>query len=159
MPVHAVVPRLGHHVGDVDRLVLDFLADLAFGHRVAAELAGEDDQRAIEQAALVEVANQLRDRRVDQLLHGRRALVAVLVRVPVDERDVLGRDLDVAGAGLDQPAREQAALAEPAGVVGVEASASARATGRTPSPTATSAGDRRRRATRTSDSRWKSLPY
>ena len=49
------------------------------------------------------------------------ALVAVLVRVPVDERDVLGRDLDVARAGLDQPPRQQAAQAEAAGVVGVEA--------------------------------------
>ena len=46
--------------------------------------------------------------------------MAVLVRVPVDERDVLGRDFDVAGARLDETAREQAALAEPAGVVLVE---------------------------------------
>ena len=49
------------------------------------------------------------------------AIVAVLVAVPVDERDVLGGHLDVARARLDQPPREQAALPEAAGVVGVEA--------------------------------------
>jgi CRP-like cAMP-binding protein len=35
----------------------------------------------------------------------RHPLVAPLVGIPVDERDVLGRDLDVAGAVLDEPAR------------------------------------------------------
>ena len=120
MAVHAVVPRLLHDVGDVDGLVSDFLADLAFGHRVAAELAGQDDQCPVEQAALVEVSNQLGDRPVDDLLHVRGALVAILVRVPVDEGNVLGGHLDVAGARLDETARQQASLAEPAGVVLVE---------------------------------------
>ena len=46
--------------------------------------------------------------------------VAVLVRVPVDERDVFGRDFDEAGAGLDEPPREQAAAAESARVVAIE---------------------------------------
>ena len=56
-------------VRDVDRLVLHFLADLALDDHVAAELAGEHDQRAIEQAALFQIEDQLRDRRVDHLLH------------------------------------------------------------------------------------------
>ena len=50
-----------------------------------------------------------------------RALVAVLVRIPVAERDVLGGDFDVARARLDQAPRQQAALPEAAGVVNVEA--------------------------------------
>src|SRR5205085_1303215 len=47
------------------------------------------------------------------------ARVAVVVRVPVLERDVLGRHLDEAGAGFSQPARQEAAEAEAAGVVPV----------------------------------------
>ena len=84
--------------------------------------------------------------------------VAVLVRVPVEERDVLGRHLDEARAGFDQPPRQQAAEAEAADhlllVLGAEAILrgaellpgvvpgtyfwilSARATGRTPWPPA-----------------------
>ena len=120
MAVHPVVPRLRHDVGDVDRLVLDLFPDLALGHGVAAELTGQDHQRAIEQPALVEVAHQLRDGRVDDLLHVGGALVAVFVRVPVDERDVFRGDLDVACTGLHQPPRQQAALAESSAVVGVE---------------------------------------
>ena len=45
VPMHAVVTRLTDDVGDVDRLILDFLADFPFGQRVAAELAGETHQR------------------------------------------------------------------------------------------------------------------
>ena len=66
-------------VGNVDGLVLHFLADLALGHRVTPELAREHHQRAIEQAALLQIADQLRDRRVDQLLHRVGARVPVLV--------------------------------------------------------------------------------
>ena len=44
----------------------------------------------------------------------RQPRVAVLVRVPVQERDVLGRHLDVARARFDQPPRQQAAEAEAA---------------------------------------------
>ena len=38
--------------------------------------------------------------------------MAVLVRVPVQERNVLGGDLDIAGAGLGQAPRQQAAQTE-----------------------------------------------
>ena len=122
MPVHAVVLGLAHHVR-LFGLVLHFLADLAFGNRVAPELARQHHQRAVQQPALLQIENQLRDRRVDLLLHDLRALMAVLVRVPVAERDVLRRDFDIARARLHQPAREQAALPEAAGVVNVEAPA------------------------------------
>ena len=58
---------------------------------------------------------------VDLLLHARVGGVAVLVRVPVEERHVLGRHFDEARAGLDEPPGQQAAQAEAAGVVRVEA--------------------------------------
>ena len=45
--------------------------------------------------------------------------MTIVVRVPVEERDVFGRDLDVARAGLDQPPGQEAALPEAARVVGV----------------------------------------
>ena len=51
------------------------------------------------------------------LLHVACGRVAVLVRVPVQEGDVLGRHLDEARPGLGQPAGQQAAEAEAAGVV------------------------------------------
>ena len=60
---------------------------------------------------------ELGDRPVDLLLHPLDRGVAVLVRVPVQERHVLGRHLDEARAGLGQPPGEQAAQAEAAGVV------------------------------------------
>ena len=118
--VHAVVFGQRHDVGRVG-LILDFLADLAFGDDVAAELAGEDDERAVEQAALFEIENELGDRGVDLALHVGGALVAVFVGVPVAEGDVFGGDFDEAGAGFDEAAGEEAALSEAAVVVGVEA--------------------------------------
>ena len=51
--VQAVVVRLLEHVGLGPRLVLGRAAGDAFDHHVAAEFAGEDDERAVEQAALL----------------------------------------------------------------------------------------------------------
>ena len=68
----------------------------------------------------LQIEDQLRHRRVDHLLHRLGARVPVLVAVPVHERDVLRRHLDVARAGFDQAPREQAALSEAAGVVRLE---------------------------------------
>ena len=45
--------------------------------------------------------------------------MTIVVRVPVEERDVFGRDLNVARARLDQTPGQQAALPEAARVVGV----------------------------------------
>ena len=93
------------------------LARPAFHHQVAAELAGEHDERAVQQAALLQVEHKLRDRRVDRLFQGDQAGVAVLVRVPILEGNILRRDFDEPRARLGQPPREQAAQPEPAGVV------------------------------------------
>ncbi len=120
MPVHAVVPGLLHDVRNVDGLIADLFADLAFRDRVPAELAGQDHQRAIEQPAFVEVAYQLRDRRVDELLHVGRSLMPVLVSIPVHEWDVLGGDLHVPRTAFDEPPRKKTALAKAARVVGIE---------------------------------------
>ena len=54
MPVHAVELQVLDLVRDLD-LVLDLLVRLAFDQRVAAELAGQHDQRAVEQAARLQV--------------------------------------------------------------------------------------------------------
>ena len=54
------------------------------------------------------------------LLHPLDRGVAVLVRVPVHERNVFGRDFDEPRARFDQPPREQAAAAEAARVVLLE---------------------------------------
>jgi hypothetical protein len=54
---------------------------------------------------------------VDFLVHGGHGGVAVLVRVPLEERHILGRDLDKACARLDQTPCEQAAAAKAAGVI------------------------------------------
>jgi len=106
MPVHAVMLWVFHLVRHFD-LVLDQLVGLAFDHRVAAELAGENNERAIQQAARFEVKHELRDRRVNLLLHSDQARVAIFVRVPIEERNVFSGDLDKAGADFRQPARQQ----------------------------------------------------
>jgi len=91
----------------------------AFQHRITRKLACEDDQRAIEQAALVEIAHELCDGPVDLLLHRDHTIVPVLVRIPILEGNVFARHLNKASPSLRESAREQAALAEPAGVVRV----------------------------------------
>ena len=54
----------------------------------------------------------MRDRRIDGLLHVHQLLMPVLVRVPVQEWNVFGRDLDIPGPRLGQPARQQASQPE-----------------------------------------------
>src|SRR5690606_23085847 len=85
---------------------------LALLHHVAAELARENDEGAIEQAALLEIEHELGHGAVDRLLHVDDLLVAVLVGVPVQERNVLGGHLNEARAGLDEPPRQEAAQPE-----------------------------------------------
>ena len=116
--VHAVMFQLVDRVRHV-HLVTHLVAWFALDEHVAAELAGEHDERAIEQAAFLEVEHELRDRGVDLALHVGEACVAVLVGVPVEERHVLGCHLDEPRAGLDEPPRQQAAAPELAGVVNV----------------------------------------
>src|SRR6266542_4471385 len=58
MPVHPVILLVVNHVGHRN-LVFDLLVRLSFDQRVAAELAGQDDQRPVQQTALLKVENEL----------------------------------------------------------------------------------------------------
>src|SRR5262249_12677096 len=93
--------------GDVERLRVVVAPRGQVNAGRAAELAHPDDERLLEQAASLEVAEKGRGPlidRGDQLLQGRK-LVAVRVppaRLPLAERD----------PGLDQPAGHEAALTE-----------------------------------------------
>ena len=116
VPVHAVVLELGHHVGNLN-LVFNRVVGLAFQHHVAAEFAGHDDQRAIQQSAFLEIEHQLRDRSVDLGLELGESRMAVVVGVPIEEWNVLGGHLDESRARLGQSPSEQATLAEASGVV------------------------------------------
>ena len=75
----------------------------ALRHRRAAELAGPDDQRVVEHAALLEVGDQRHAGAVDLLGLERDAVLDAAVVVPV-----LVVELDEAHAALGQPAGEQA---------------------------------------------------
>ena len=119
MPVHAVVNQLVDGVRHLD-LVPHLVARLALDEHVPAELAGEHDQRAVKQPALLEVEHELRDRGVDLTLQVGKSLVAVLVRIPVQEWHVLSGQLDEARTGLDEPPRKQTATPELTCVVRVE---------------------------------------
>ena len=79
----------------------------ALHHRRAAELAAPDDERVVEQAALLEV--------LDQRRRGLVGVLAVLLEV-VDQVAVLVprlvEELHEPHAALDQPAGEQAVVGE-----------------------------------------------
>ena len=84
----------------------------------AAELGGDDDEGGVEQVAGFEVVEQSRESLVefaDELVLLELALVVGVPPGAVQEVKVVG-DLDEANAGLDEPASEQAALAEGAAV-------------------------------------------
>ena len=93
----------------------------ALRRRRAAELAGPDDQRLVEQAAGLEILQQRGDRLVDLARLAQRAGVRVVVVVPVLAVAAAGDDLHETHAALDQPAGDQAARAEVARDVVVEA--------------------------------------
>ena len=115
--MQAVVVRARHDAGFIEGLILGLGARATFDHGVAAELAGDDDQRAVEQATLLKVTDEARDRTVDLGVHLRDGLMALAMRVPLEERHVLRGDLDEAGAVLDQASGEQAATAKAASVI------------------------------------------
>ena len=105
MSVHAVVFFVVDHVRHF-HLIFDFLVRFAFDQRVAAELTGQNDQRPVQQTALLQIEDELGHRRIDRLFHVRHFLVAVLVCVPVEKRDVFGGHLEVARADLGQQTTE-----------------------------------------------------
>ena len=88
------------------------VAAVALGAGRAAELGAPDDERVVEQAALLEVLEQAGDRQVDL----RRELAVVGldagVRVPGAAAAAAVEDLHEAHAALDQPPGRQAQLAE-----------------------------------------------
>ena len=133
VPVHAVVARLGHPVGDLDLLPYAQVR-LAFDEGVPAELAGHDHDRPVQKPPFLQVQDQLGDGAVDGPLEVDHAVVAVLVRVEVAKRDVPGGDLHEPDARLDEPAGQEAALAEAAGAVTSVDSPRAPGTGRRPRP-------------------------
>ena len=88
---------------DGHRLVVVVAAVAPLRHRRAAELAGPDDQRVVEHAALLQVGDQRHAGPVDLLGLERDAFLHAAVMVPV-----LVVKLDEAHAALGQPAGEQA---------------------------------------------------
>src|SRR4029078_3310386 len=78
---------------------------------------GEYHQRAIQQAPLFEIKNELRNRLVDGLLHSFAVRMAILVSITAQERNVLGRDFDEARTRLREPPGQKAAETKSAGVV------------------------------------------
>ena len=118
--MHSVVLWQRHDVGLCVRFQ-HVLPRLALHDNIAAELAGENDERSVQHAALLQVEDQLGHRPVDGLLHSHGAYMAIFVSVPEPERNVFGRDFNEARACFGQTASQQTAKAELAGVIDVEA--------------------------------------
>src|SRR5262249_34847995 len=90
--------------------------------RGPAELAHPDDQRRVEQPARAEVVYQGRPRRVEDPAEALDRVEVLRVAVPTGRRilgDARERDLHERHAALDQPPRQEAALAEVVATVGV----------------------------------------
>ena len=79
------------------------------------------DECPIQQAALLQVEDQLSDRPVDFRLEPLGRRVAAFVRVPMDKGDVLGRYFDEPGSGLGEPPGQQAAQSKTSRIIFVEA--------------------------------------
>jgi hypothetical protein len=117
MPVQPVVPHFLERVALGTGLVLGRAPRDALNHHVAAELAGDDHERALQQAALLKIDDEPGDGPVDHSLHPHGAGVTFLMRVPALERLVLGGHLDESGARFHEPPREQTSQAETARIV------------------------------------------
>ncbi len=94
-------------------------AGAALGHGHAAELAAPDDERALEQAAALQVGEQGGDGFVGFGAHGGVVRFDVVVGIPAGE--VAGVELDEADPALDEAAGEEASGAEVGGDGVVEA--------------------------------------
>src|SRR4029078_8091510 len=91
--------------------------------RAAAEFAEGADQRLVEEAPLIEVADQSRKAGVEHrrrlLLHPVGQAGMDIPRVFVSIGDLRPNDFDHAGAGFDKAAGEEAALSERVAAVAV----------------------------------------
>ena len=93
-----------------------------FGRRLAAELAPPDDQRALQQAALLQVFDQSGNRLVRRARMIAVVLDQIAVGIPVGVVVVAaGVNLHEPHAALDQPASQQASPAEILGALVVQA--------------------------------------
>ena len=90
------------------------------GPGAAAELAGPHDERLVEHAALLQVADQAGDRLVGRPAERRMAL-HVAVRVPGSVAAAGVADLDEADAPFRQPACQEKLPAEVVGLLGADA--------------------------------------
>ena len=88
------------------------VAARAFGAGRAAELGAEDDERVVQQAALLQVLEQAGDGLID--LRGELRVVGLdlRVRIPLAAAAAAVEELHEAHAALDEPARDEALLAE-----------------------------------------------
>src|SRR5205814_8757268 len=101
-----------HHCRPGVRIVM--AAALGVDLRRAAELAHPDDQGRVEQAAFLEVAHQRAPGRIENAAQALDLVEVVGVRVPAEAAavDAAERYLDERHAALDEPPRQQTALAE-----------------------------------------------
>ena len=103
------MPPANAAAGEPDRhgLVVVIAAVAALRHRRAAELAGPDDERVVEHAALLQIGDERHAGAVDLLRLEGDAFLHAAVMIPV-----LVIELDEAHAALGQATREQAIRGE-----------------------------------------------
>ena len=89
----------------------------AFNHHVATELAGDHNQRAVEEPLGFQVENQLGDGLIDFLLDSSDRGVPIFVSVPVNKRNILRGNFDKPSPLLDKPSRQQTTAAETTGAI------------------------------------------
>src|SRR5207249_4014898 len=94
----------GQPGGETPRVVI--AADAALAHRRAAELAAPDDQRAVQQAARLQVAEQPGDGPITLAAVAAVVALHVAVRIPLAARAAV--ELHETHAALHQPPRQQA---------------------------------------------------
>ena len=101
----------GQPDGEAERMMVAAVG--AFGAGRAAELGGPDDERLVEQAALLQILQQAGDRLIDLRAVGGVVACEIAVGVPAAGAAVAAvEDLHEPHAALDQPPRRQAVLAE-----------------------------------------------
>src|SRR5262249_42960809 len=101
-------PTAGQPHGEALVVVVAAIGSLGIGS--TAELAAPDDQRFLEEPARLQVLQEARNRLVDAGRLVAQRVLEVAVVVPLARSD-----LDKTDAGLDEPPRQQALLAEAVG--------------------------------------------
>src|SRR5690606_41038662 len=86
MPVHPVKFDVVDNIRLV-HLVFHGGTGTPFHEHVAAELTGQDDQRAVQMARLVQILDQLRHGGINQLFHAHHAGMTDFMGVPAHKGD------------------------------------------------------------------------